>query len=191
MALSMSTATKLAPANYEDLLALPEHLVGEIINGMLYAHPRPTLPHARAATVLSGELQPPFGRGRGGPGGWIFLYEPELHLGPHVLVPDLAGWRRERMPELPSTPFSVVAPDWLCEILSPGTAAVDRSEKLPLYARQGVTHSWLVDPTLKTLEVYRLDGPTYRLVATHAGDASVHVEPFESFPLELGALWQP
>lgn len=187
----MSTATRLRPATYDDILALPEYQVGELISGVLYTHPRPAVPHARAASVLGAELHH-FGGGSDddGPSAWVFLDEPELHLGPHVLVPDLAGWRRERMPELPVAPYLTTAPDWVCEVLSPSTAAVDRSEKLPVYARQGITHAWLLEPTVKTLEVFRLDGPTYRLIATYAGDAAIHVDPFEDFELRLRALWR-
>jgi Uma2 family endonuclease len=176
-------------ATYADLAALPPHVVGEIIAGILYANPRPAIPHAAAATVLGEELGPPFHRGRGGPGGWVFLYEPELHFGDDVLVPDVAGWRRERMQELPRSAFITVAPDWLCEVLSPSTEALDRGEKLPVYARERVTHVWLVDPLVKTLEIFRLDGATYRLLATYCDDTLVRGEPFDAIELELSALW--
>jgi Uma2 family endonuclease len=177
------------PATYADLEALPPNVVGEILSGILYANPRPALPHAAAATSLSEELGPPFHRGRGGPGGWIFLQEPELHFGDDVLVPDVAGWRRERMPKLPEAAYSSVAPDWLCEVLSPSTEGVDRGEKLPIYARERVAHVWLADPIVRTLEIFRLDGTTYRLVGTHRDDATVRAEPFEAIELELAALW--
>jgi Uma2 family endonuclease len=131
----------------------------------------------------------PFHRGRGGPGGWWILDEPELHLGENVLVPDLAGWRRERMPEQPKTPYYELAPDWVCEVLSPSTGRVDRVLKVPLYARARVSHAWLVNPAEQTLEVLRLDGESYRLVATHGGDERVRAEPFAAVELELAALW--
>jgi Uma2 family endonuclease len=121
-------------ATYEDLLQVPEHLVAEIIHGQLVTHPRPAPRHARASSSLGDELVSPFDKGRGGPGGWWILDEPELHLGAHVLVPDLAGWRRERMRSLPDTAWFELAPDWVCEVLSPGTARLDRVEKLPIYA---------------------------------------------------------
>ena len=176
---------------YEDLLALPAHQVGEIVNDVLYAHPRPAIRHARAASTLGARLEGRFGGGDDGPEEWVFLDEPELHLGRHVLVPDIAGWRRERMPSLPDAPFLSVSPDWVCEVLSPSTEGLDRSEKLPVYARHGVAHVWLLGPTAKSLEVFRLDGLTFRLVATFAGDEEVHVEPFEVFGLPLRRLWRP
>jgi Uma2 family endonuclease len=181
-----STAT---PATYADLEALPSNLVGEIVRGVLYANPRPAFPHAAAATAISEEIGPPFKRGKGGPGGWVILYEPELHLSSDVLVPDLAGWRRERMPEMPQTAFTTLAPDWACEVLSPSTHKLDRSEKLPVYAREGISHVWLVDPIEQYLEVLRLDGPTYRIVATFAADARVRAEPFDAIELDLAVLW--
>lgn len=177
------------PATYADIEALPETKVGEILGGILHVSPRPALSHAHTASVLGGELGPPFHRGRGGPGGWVILDEPELHLVEDVLVPDLAGWRRERMPEVPKTAFTTLAPDWVCEVLSNSTEATDRSAKMPIYARDRVAHVWLIDPIVQTLEVYRLDGETYRLVVTLCEDATARVEPFDAIELELGALW--
>ena len=178
-------------ATYAEIEALPPNLVGEIIGGILYASPRPASPHARAATTLGEELGPPFNRGKGGPGGWILLDEPELHLGPvpDIVVPDLAGWRRERMPELPDTPAFTLAPDWLCEVLSPSTTTADRTVKLPVYARERVAHVWFIDPRAKTLEILRLDGATYRIVGVWNGEARVRGEPFDAIEVELGALW--
>lgn len=178
-------------ASYSDLERLPPHVVGELIGGVLHANPRPAIPHASAATALGEELGPPFRRGRGGPGGWLFLDEPELHLRDDVVVPDVAGWRRARLPSLPSSAFLTVAPDWLCEVLSPSTEAVDRGDKMPIYAREGVRHLWLVDPLLRTLEVFRLDGETYRVLATFREDARVRAEPFDAIELDLAALWTP
>ncbi|MDY7231315.1 Uma2 family endonuclease [Hyalangium rubrum] len=178
------------PATYEDLEALPPHQVGEIIAGELYASPRPATPHARAASRLGVKLGGPFDIGGDNPGGWVILHEPELHLGTDVLVPDLAGWRRERMPKLPRVPALKLAPDWVCEVLSPSTEARDRSAKFPIYAREGVRHVWLVDPDVRTLEIFRLEGPRYTLLATHEGEASVHAEPFEALALSLRVLWE-
>src|SRR5688572_12274295 len=161
-------------ASYEDLLRLPSHVIGQLVYGVLHVHPRPAPRHARASTALTEELGPPFNRGRGGPGGWIILYEPEVHLGPHVLVPYLAGWRRERMPELPvDTAYIELTPDWVCEVLSPSTAALDRGDKRRVYAAFGVPHLWLVDPEAKTLEVYERSGDTYRVVEVYADEAHV------------------
>jgi Uma2 family endonuclease len=178
------------PATYEDLEALPPHQVGEIIAGELYASPRPATPHARAASRLGITLGGPFDVGGTGLGGWIILDEPELHLGGDILVPDLAGWRRERMPKLPRVPALTLAPDWVCEVLSASTEARDRAAKLPAYAREGVRHVWLIDPEVRTLEVFRLEGPRYVLLGTYEAQASVHAEPFEALALSLGVLWE-
>ena len=182
-------AMQRKPATYADLEALPENVVGELIEGVLYVSPRPAAPHTMAATQLASELVGPFNRGRGGPGGWIILFEPELHLGKDALVPDLAGWRQERMPEPLRTTAFTLAPDWVCEVLSPSTAALDRSVKLRVYAREGVQHVWLLDPELRTLEVFRLDKGRYTLLVTHTGKARVRAEPFEALELELVYLW--
>jgi Uma2 family endonuclease len=176
-------------ATYEDLLGAPDHLVAEIIDGELSLMPRPATPHAAAATALGEELGPPFKRGRGGPGGWILLDEPEIHLGPDVLVPDLAGWRRSRLPAIPNGPFLTLAPDWIGEVLSASTEATDRARKLPIYAREGVSHAWLVDPIIRTLEILRRDARGWTIVAVFEGDATVRAEPFDAIELDLGALW--
>jgi Uma2 family endonuclease len=178
------------PASYEDILALPENVVGELVDGELFVTPRPAAPHALAETALAGELYSQFGHGREGvPGGWVILVEPELHVVGQVVVPDLAGWRRERMPEVPKVPYFELAPDWVCEVISPSTGALDRARKLPRYAEAGVAHVWLVDPTPRTLEVFRLDAGSWRLIATHEGDAVVNAPPFDVVGLELTRLW--
>jgi Uma2 family endonuclease len=177
-------------ATYQDVLAAPRHLVAEIIDGELRLSPRPAKPHAAAATALGEELGPPFKRGRGGPGGWIILFEPELHLGDDILVPDLAGWRRERLPHLTDElPYFTLAPDWVCEVLSRSSSKTDRADKLPIYAREQVKHAWLVDPIDRTLEVLRLDGGRWSILAVHRDEQVVHAEPFEALGLELGVLW--
>ncbi len=172
------------------MLAAPEHLVAEVIDGALYTQPRPALRHAYAASTLGEELGPPFKRGRGGPGGWIILDEPELHLNGDIIVPDLAGWRRERMPALPDQAFATLAPDWACEVLSPSTHIKDRARKAPIYLREGVQHFWLLDPSQRLLEILRLDGDSYRLVGVHAEDAVVRAEPFDAIELHLAMLWE-
>jgi Uma2 family endonuclease len=177
-------------ASYADLEALPAHVVGELIHGELYASPRPASRHAVATAELFLELAGPFGRGRGGPGGWRLLFEPELHLGEDVLVPDIAGWRRERMPRTPHTAAFTLAPDWVCEVLSPSTRTLDRKAKLPVYAREGVRHVWLVDPDTRTLEVFRMEGTHYLPMPPHSGPARVRAEPFETFELQLALLWE-
>lgn len=178
-------------ATYEDVLAAPPHVVAEVLLGVLHVHPRPAGRHTLAASHLGFELGGPFDRGRGGPGGWIILDEPELHLADDIVVPDLAGWRRERMPRVPDMPFFALAPDWVCEVLSPGTEATDRSDKMPIYAREGVRHAWLVDPIAKTLEVFRLrrPKPSKVLAGVWRDDANVRAAPFDAIELELAALW--
>lgn len=176
-------------ATYQDLLAVPEHLVAEIIDGQLVTQPRPASRHARAASRLGVKLGGPFDLGEGGPGGWILLDEPELHLHGDVLVPDLAGWRRERMPELPDAAAFELSPDWICEVLSPSTEASDRAEKLPIYARERVAHVWLVDPIARTLEALYLENGRWMLLGTWRDDAKVRVEPFAQVELELSGLW--
>ncbi len=176
---------------YRALEALPEGITGQIINGELIASPRPALDHARTASVLGMDLGGAFERGRGGPGGWWILDEPELHFGNDVLVPDLAGWRRSRLPQPPRGPHLSIAPNWLCEVLSPSTAGVDRVRKLPIYARQKVAHVWLIDPVARTLEVFRGEDPGWRLIGSHGEMERIRAEPFEELELELGALWLP
>lgn len=174
---------------YDEFLAVPSNRIAEIINGVLETQSRPASRHAHASSLLGVELGGPFQRGKGGPGGWLILDEPELHLGPHILVPDLAGWRRERMPELPDVAFFELAPDWICEVVSPSTEARDRAAKLPIYATHEVKHAWLVDPLTQTLEVFRLESGRWSLLGVHVDDALVRAEPFDAVELELAALW--
>ena len=181
------------PATYDDVLQAPPHKVAEIIEGELILSPRPAGPHAVAESALFGELNGPFARGRGGPGGWILLVEPELHLGAHVLVPDLAAWRRETMSAVANEPYFTIRPDWICEVLSPSTERHDRSAKLALYAAAGVHHAWLVNPLQHTLEVLQLspETPTQWLsLGVFHDDARVSGAPFEFFDLDLSILWQ-
>ncbi len=178
-------------ATYEDVLNAPEHLVAEIVDGELYTSPRPASPHARAAWGIGQDVGP-FDRlpgAPGEPGGWWILFEPELHLGPEVMVPDLAGWRRDRMPAIPNVPFFELSPDWVCEVVSPTTGRLDRVRKMPAYARQQVAHLWLVDPLQRTLEVYRLDGVRWVVVATHGGTDVIRADPFEAIELDLSHWW--
>jgi Uma2 family endonuclease len=178
-------------ATYEDVLAAPEHLVAEVVGGVLYTHPRPAMPHTRTASRLGDLLGGPFDRGRDGPGGWVILDEPELHLHDDIVVPDLGGWRRTRLPRVPmEAAFISLPPDWVCEVLSPGTQAFDRSDKLDVYAREGVAHAWLIDPLAKMLEVWRLEREKWLRVATWRDAAVVRAEPLDAVDLELAALWE-
>ncbi len=180
---------KRQAATYQDVLASPSHEVAEIINGELRLSPRPSFPHASVASTLGEELGPPFKRGRGGPGGWIILDEPELHFDTEVVVPDLAGWRRDRLPAIDNVAFSTLAPDWLCEVLSRSTEKLDRAEKLPIYAAQGVRHVWLIHPLNRTLEVLRLHEGKWLTLAVHHDDQRVRAEPFDAIELDLAVLW--
>lgn len=178
-------------ATYEDLLKIPETLIAEILDGDLFTFPRPASPHAYATSTLTQELGP-FSRrlgNPGGPGGWWILFEPELHLGSDIIVPDLAGWQRERMPVLRNVPYFEQAPDWACEMLSPSTMRVDRIRKMRIYAREHVGHVWLVDPLAHTLEVYRLEGSHWVLLDTYDGEEPVRAEPFDAIELDLNRWW--
>lgn len=179
-------------ATYQDVLNSPETVIAEIIDGELHTSPRPGPIHANAASVLGGQLVGPFhrkGNGDGAPGGWWILDEPEIHLGDDIVVPDLAGWRRVRMTRLPEEAYFSMAPDWVCEILSPWTARMDRVKKKRLYARNQVRCMWLIDPAARTLEVLRLAGEFWLEIASHGGDERVRVEPFESLEIDISRWW--
>jgi Uma2 family endonuclease len=176
-------------ATYEDVLNAPENKVAELLDGELFLSPRPAPRHAAAASEIGMVLGNPFHRGSGGPGGWWILDEPELHFGDQVVVPDLAGWRRERMPAMPNEAFFSVAPDWVCEVLSPSTERIDRGRKLQIYAEAGVAHAWLVNPLERTLEVLRLKDGSWTIVGVCSGSDVVRIKPFEAIELELGQLW--
>lgn len=185
----------LRPEVVAGYLQAPETLVAEVIDGSLSLMPRPRPRHANAASVLNGDLHGPFRRGRGGPGGWIFLPEPELHLGqkPDIVVPDLAGWRRERVPDdflADEAPAHItLVPDWICEVISDRTEAHDRGKKRRIYRRESVNHYWIVDPRIQTLEVFRLENGRWVEVDTWEGEAVVRAEPFDAIELDLAALW--
>lgn len=180
----------VAPEVVEAYRNAPDNVVAEIIDGELSLMPRPR--HAKAATRLAGALRGFHDPDDGDPGGWVVLIEPELHLGPQpdVLDPDLAGWRRERLPEEPEEAAIRVTPDWVCEILSDRTEAMDRGPKRRIYRREGVGHLWLCDPRIQTLEVYRLEGGRWTELDTFEGDTKVRAEPFEAIELDLGRLWR-
>jgi Uma2 family endonuclease len=187
------TQTRIDQATYSVLSALPMGWVGEIVEEELIASPRPRAAQSRAAFMLGVELGEQLDPRRGGNGRWCFLRAPELHLGRDVMVPDLAGWRRDRLsaPVEPSAPFLTLAPDWVCEVVSPVTVALDRVRKLPLYAQHGVAHAWFIDPEARTLEVFQRLKRGWLFVASYEGDALVRAEPFPQVTLELGALWLP
>lgn len=182
-------------ATYEDLKKVPDNLIAQIVEGTLITMPRPATGHARVATQLSGELHGPFDRGRGGPGGWTFLIEPEIHFPRNILVPDIAGWRLERMPRPPppETAFLTLAPDWVCEVLSPRTASIDRIQKRRVHAREKVAFMWHIEPLDRVLTAYALEGADYRELGVWGGDEDtvVRVAPFDAIELDLTTLWAP
>lgn len=184
----MATETR-AKATYAQIEALPPNKVGEILGGELVVSPRPAPRHANAAGGIGGALRTAFHHGDGGPGGWWILPEPELHLREDVIVPDVGGWRKTRMPAIPTSAFFELAPGWACEVLSPSTARRDRSLKMEIYAREGVPHLWLVDPGVQTLEVFELAEGRWVLLGVHTGDAKIRAVPFDAVVIDLNNLW--
>jgi Uma2 family endonuclease len=186
----MSQARRIA--TYADIEALPRHVTGQIVAGQLYAHPRPRSLHARASSNILRQTGPfdDDTHGPDDPGGWVILMEPELHLDADVLVPDIAGWRLERATWSDDCAFISIAPDWVCEVLSPSSEVLDRSEKMPAYAHHGVKHAWLVDPDAKLLEVYELSAGVLRQVGPVFREGSrVVAAPFEAIAIELRRVW--
>ncbi len=176
-------------ATYEDLFDIPENMTGEIVDGELIVTPRPSRKHTSAASALGFEIGPAYQFGRGGPGGWIIILEPEIALGGNILVPDLAGWKQERFPETEETNWISVAPDWVCEILSPSTLRLDKIKKMPIYAQHGVSYFWVIDPTSRTLDGYRLESGRWMVLGAFIQNDKVRAEPFQEIELDLGNLW--
>ena len=176
-------------AGYDDLYQVPENMVGEIIAGELVVSPRPSPRHSHTVSVLDIRIGPPYRFGEGGPGGWIILFEPEVAFDEHLLVPDLAGWKKEKLTNPPETNFIAIAPDWICEVLSPESFRRDRIKKMPIYAQYKVPFLWLVDPIARTLEVFRLESGRWSLLSTHADNDKVRAEPFQEIELDLSYLW--
>ena len=189
MAASARETPGLRRATYQDVIDAPAHRVAEIIDGRLYVSPRPAPLAALAKTCLSAVLGRAFDHGRDGPGGWWIFHEPELHFGEDVLVPDVVGWCRERMPTLPTTDYVTLAPDWACEVLSAETRTLDLEAKRAVYAREGVGHLWLVDPTDRTLEAFELREGEWVLIGCAKDDEPVSVRPFDAITFSLGDLW--
>ena len=176
-------------ATYQDVLDAPPHMVAEVIAGTLHTHPRPAMRHARASSGIGAKIAPPFDFGDDGPGGWWIVFEPELHLGEDIVVPDLAGWQHETMPEYPDAAYCTIAPDWVCEVLSPSTRRLDQGGKRDLYAREGGCHLWFVDPDARTLEAFELREGHWLLLTTLVDDMPVSLPPFDAITFPLDALW--
>ena len=178
-------------ATYQDVLDAPPYKVAEVVDGILHIFDRPASRHTLASSGLGIFIGGPFHYGRGGPGGWWIVDEPQLHLGEDIVVPDLAGWRRERMPVFPDAAFFTLAPDWVCEVLSPSTRKLDLGGKSAVYARAGVSHIWFVDPITRSLEARELRGTKWVEIATLHDDATVSLPPFEAISFSLADLWPP
>ncbi|MEW6364674.1 MAG: Uma2 family endonuclease [Acidobacteriota bacterium] len=179
-------------ATYEDLLQVPDHMIAEIIDGELVTSPRPGARHTLASSVIGADLVGHLGRGPGGTGGatgWWILDEPELHLGVHILVPDLAGWKRERMPQVPDVAFFTLAPDWVCEVVSPRSSRMDRVRKKRIYAREGIGWLWIVDPNAQTLEVSRRAGDLWQDAGSFEATDTARAEPFSEIEIDLAGWW--
>jgi Uma2 family endonuclease len=177
-------------AVYDDLYTIPENMTGEIINGELIVTPRPSQKHVHTASTLDKKIGSPYQLGEGGgPGGWVILVEPEVKFGEDVVVPDLAGWRKDRYPKTGETNWISITSDWVCEVLSPSTLRLDRVKKMPLYGQYGVPHFWLIDPVARTLEVFRLESGRWSLLGAFSEDEKVRVEPFQEIEIDLSILW--
>ncbi|HUP63803.1 MAG TPA: Uma2 family endonuclease [Thermoanaerobaculia bacterium] len=176
-------------ASYDDVITAPNDKIAEMLGGDLYLSPRPTIPHARVLSALGSDLHDAFDRGRSGPGGWWILHEPEIHLSGDVLVPDLAGWRRERLPRLPDAAAFELSPDWICEVLSSSTEMFDRNQKMPRYALAGVAHLWIVDLRARRLEIYARSGSELARLEIHAGETVVSAPPFDGVAIDLSRVW--
>ena len=178
-----------AVATYDDLYTIPDNTTGEIINGKLIVTPRPSRKHVYASSSFGMLLQSLQFREGGGPGGWIFMDEPEIAFDQDILVPDIAGWKKERFPVEEDHNWISIAPDWVCEVLSPSTARTDKTAKMPVYARANVPHLWLLDPIAGTLDVFRLVESAWLVAGLFAGNDKVRAEPFQAVEIDLGLLW--
>ncbi len=175
---------------YTQLERLSPNMIGEIIDGQLYVHPRPAPKHILTTSSLGVSLGP-FQKGQSGPGGWWIFDEPEIHfvVKTEVVVPDLAGWKRERLPKMPDTAYFAVVPDWVCEVLSPGNKEFDLEKKQLTYEKYGVAYYWIVDPIKKTLEVLVLQEGKYQLKGTFTGNEKINAVPFHEITMDLQYLW--
>jgi Uma2 family endonuclease len=188
-----TTKPSMKPATLEDLDALPPGIVGEIIEGVLYTMTKPRMRHQRTTRMIGGRVGDPFDNGLGGPGGWWIVTEPGIELPNNTkeISPDVAGWRRERMPEMPVDEAIRVVPDWVCEILSKHTRRHDQLVKLPYYARIGVAYAWIVDLEARVLTAHRLESTAWRIIGTYSDETEARIEPFDVVPLNVIDWWPP
>jgi Uma2 family endonuclease len=174
----------------ESMAARVREHATDLVDGELYSSRRHAGPHTLAASALGGLLVPPFQFASDGPGGWWILDEPEIHFGRNVVVPDLAGWQRERMPEIPSNGMFSIVPDWICEVTSPSTGRVDRLMKMPIYRRGDVEYLWLLDPEQQMIEAYHGSGEGWSL-GMYGDQPVARIEPFEAIEIDLTQIWGP
>lgn len=177
-------------ATYQDVLDAPPNMVAQIIDGDLHLMPRPSWLHVKANGRLYSALERRFSCDGEGPGEWEILSEPEIHLREDVLVPDIAGWRAENFFPRPGIPWLDCAPDWVCEVLSPSTREHDLGSKSEIYARDGVSLLWFVDPEARTLLAYALTRKKWVQISTVSGEDIVSVPPFETLNIPLSRLWK-
>jgi Uma2 family endonuclease len=185
----MVAKSSLSPdALWAELEALPPGVRGEIIRGTLYTQ-APTPRHQDIAGAVAGDLRTPYHRGRGGPGGWLILNAPGIRLTPkEEFIPDVAGWRKERLPRISDEPITI-APDWICEVQSKSTSRYDLQTKRPFYAEIGVGWLWYVDPEHKTLSVHRLERGRWVEMGIWSGADKVKAPPFDAVEIDLAEWW--
>lgn len=177
-------------ATYADLEALPAHLTGEILFGELIAYPQPVLRHMKVAASIQSLLFPPYEIGRNGPGGWIFIHEPELHLGEHVCVPDLAGWRTTRLPHVLSEAYLELPPDWICEVSSRSTEKYDKGPKREIHAACGVPFLWQADHEARFIETFKLADGQWVVTKPIGETGTIDVAPFDAASVDAALIWQ-
>lgn len=175
---------------WEDIVHLPEHAQPEIVAGRPYYRAVPRILHGRVVQKLAARLDPADASAL--KGGWWIAVEPAVRLSTHGIVgPDLAGWRKERLAQLPDDWPLELRPDWVCEVLSPGNAWYDRGPKAQAYAEAQIPWYWLADPQQRTLEVLELHGGHWRLRGCYHGDDCLALPPFDDIEVAVDGLFAP
>ena len=188
----MTTAERQRPTTtVDEWLREPAEKRYELIDGDLIEKAAPDFSHGSAQAGLIAHLHPWFHQRDGGdrPGGWWIASEVDVVLDDNGFRPDIAGWRRERVPEMPKTRPVRVRPDWICEIVSESNATTDTIKKLRRYHQAGVPHYWLLDPATRTLAVYRHAAEGYQSVLVAEAGETARAEPFEAIELRIAALF--